>query len=352
MTISCRQRRTQIRESDSRRRILNDRGELEVKPGDFVQVAIESLEDGFGSTKLSRDRAKRLSAWLDLEAAMNEGRIVSGLVHGRVKGGLTVLMNGTARIPARLAGGYAPDQGHHALRRQGDGVQGHQAGSQAQQRGGFPPRRAGGIHGRRSPGAARQPEGRPGDQRAWSRTSPITARLWIWAESTACCISPTWPGAASSIPSEMVQVGRKSKPRCSSSIRKRTAYPWASSSWATIPGSALAGRYPAGHPHVRQGGQPDRLRLLRRNRTGHRRPGACVRDGLDQQERQPFQGGRTGRRSGSDGAGYRRRQAPHLLGHEAVQAQSLGRVLDELQEGRQGQGRRSSPSPTSAFSSA
>ncbi|MGA7180568.1 MAG: 30S ribosomal protein S1 [Thiobacillaceae bacterium] len=82
---------------------LNDRGEIEVKPGDFVQVAIESLEDGFGSTKLSRDRAKRLSAWLDLEAAMNEGRIVTGLVQGRVKGGLTVLMNGLrAFLPGSL----------------------------------------------------------------------------------------------------------------------------------------------------------------------------------------------------------------------------------------------------------
>ena len=81
----------------------NDRGEIEVKPGDFVQVAIESLEDGFGSTKLSRDRAKRLAAWLDLEAAMNEGRIVSGLVAGKVKGGLTVLMNGLrAFLPGSL----------------------------------------------------------------------------------------------------------------------------------------------------------------------------------------------------------------------------------------------------------
>jgi small subunit ribosomal protein S1 len=81
----------------------NDRGEIEVKPGDFIQVAIESLEDGFGSTKLSRDRAKRLAAWLDLEAAMNEGRIVTGLVQGRVKGGLTVLMNGLrAFLPGSL----------------------------------------------------------------------------------------------------------------------------------------------------------------------------------------------------------------------------------------------------------
>src|SRR5215472_15086044 len=45
----------------------NDKGEVEVKPGDFVTVAIESLEDGYGETRLSRDKAKRLKAWQDLE---------------------------------------------------------------------------------------------------------------------------------------------------------------------------------------------------------------------------------------------------------------------------------------------
>jgi small subunit ribosomal protein S1 len=80
-----------------------DRGDLEVVVGDFVQVAIESLEDGFGSTKLSRDRARRLAAWLDLEAAMEEGRIVKGLVNGKVKGGLTVMINGIrAFLPGSL----------------------------------------------------------------------------------------------------------------------------------------------------------------------------------------------------------------------------------------------------------
>jgi small subunit ribosomal protein S1 len=81
----------------------NDRGELEVNIGDFVAVAIESLEDGYGSTKLSRDRAKRLAAWLDLEAAMGEGRVVKGLIHGKVKGGLTVMCNGIrAFLPGSL----------------------------------------------------------------------------------------------------------------------------------------------------------------------------------------------------------------------------------------------------------
>ncbi len=81
----------------------NDRGELEVAVGDFVKVAIESIEDGYGSTKLSRDRARRLAAWLDLEAAMEEGRVVKGLINGKVKGGLTVMCNGIrAFLPGSL----------------------------------------------------------------------------------------------------------------------------------------------------------------------------------------------------------------------------------------------------------
>ncbi|MEW6415079.1 MAG: 30S ribosomal protein S1 [Pseudomonadota bacterium] len=81
----------------------NDQGEIEAKVGDFVSVAIESIEDGFGATKLSRERAKKLAAWLDLEAAMNEGRIVKGMVQGKVKGGLTVLVGGLrAFLPGSL----------------------------------------------------------------------------------------------------------------------------------------------------------------------------------------------------------------------------------------------------------
>jgi small subunit ribosomal protein S1 len=81
----------------------NDQGEIEANIGDFVSVAIESIEDGFGATKLSRERAKKLAAWLDLEAAMNEGRIVTGMVQGKVKGGLTVLVGGLrAFLPGSL----------------------------------------------------------------------------------------------------------------------------------------------------------------------------------------------------------------------------------------------------------
>jgi small subunit ribosomal protein S1 len=81
----------------------SDRGELEVKEGDFVSVAIDSLEDGFGETRLSRDRAKRLAAWVQLEQSLDSGDLVSGTVTGKVKGGLTVMTNGIrAFLPGSL----------------------------------------------------------------------------------------------------------------------------------------------------------------------------------------------------------------------------------------------------------
>jgi len=81
----------------------NDRGEVEAKPGDFISVAIESLEDGYGETRLSRDKAKRLAAWHELEEALEKGNIVQGTINGKVKGGLTVMVNGIrAFLPGSL----------------------------------------------------------------------------------------------------------------------------------------------------------------------------------------------------------------------------------------------------------
>ena len=82
---------------------FNASGVIEVAPGDFVTVAIESLENGYGETKLSREKAKRLAAWVELEVAMEEGRIVEGYVSGKVKGGLTAMVNGIrAFLPGSL----------------------------------------------------------------------------------------------------------------------------------------------------------------------------------------------------------------------------------------------------------
>lgn len=82
---------------------LNDQGELEVQAGDYVSVAIDALENGYGDTILSRDKAKRLASWLNLEKALEEGEIISGTVTGKVKGGLTVMVNGIrAFLPGSL----------------------------------------------------------------------------------------------------------------------------------------------------------------------------------------------------------------------------------------------------------
>jgi small subunit ribosomal protein S1 len=82
---------------------MTDGGVMDAKIGDFISVAIESLENGFGETRLSRDKAKRLASWLDLEDALEKGRIVQGMVNGKVKGGLTVMVNGIrAFLPGSL----------------------------------------------------------------------------------------------------------------------------------------------------------------------------------------------------------------------------------------------------------
>ncbi|MFG6457076.1 30S ribosomal protein S1 [Roseateles sp. BYS96W] len=81
----------------------NDQGELEVQVGDFVSVAIDAIENGYGDTILSRDKAKRLASWLSLETALESGDFVTGTVSGKVKGGLTVLVNGIrAFLPGSL----------------------------------------------------------------------------------------------------------------------------------------------------------------------------------------------------------------------------------------------------------
>lgn len=86
-----------------REEFLNDQGEIEVQVGDFVQVAIEQLENGFGETRLSRERAKRVAAWNYLEEALTQGSLISGTITGKVKGGLTVMANSVrAFLPGSL----------------------------------------------------------------------------------------------------------------------------------------------------------------------------------------------------------------------------------------------------------
>jgi len=68
----------------------NERGEIEVNLGDDVEVALDSVEDGSGETRLSREKAKRARTWSRLEASFEKQEIVKGIINGRVKGGFTV----------------------------------------------------------------------------------------------------------------------------------------------------------------------------------------------------------------------------------------------------------------------
>ncbi len=82
---------------------LNDKGELEVAVGDSVDVALDAVEDGFGVTKLSREKAKRAESWIRLEAAHEAGEIVTGRITDKVKGGFTVdVINIRAFLPGSL----------------------------------------------------------------------------------------------------------------------------------------------------------------------------------------------------------------------------------------------------------
>ncbi len=81
----------------------NEAGEVDAKAGDFVLVAIEMLEDGYGETRLSREKAKRIAAWNDLDKALTDSILVKGFITGKVKGGLTVMVNGIrAFLPGSL----------------------------------------------------------------------------------------------------------------------------------------------------------------------------------------------------------------------------------------------------------
>ncbi|AJQ98688.1 SSU ribosomal protein S1p [Hafnia paralvei ATCC 29927] len=81
----------------------NAQGELEIQVGDEVDVALDAVEDGFGETQLSREKAKRHEAWITLEKAYEEAATVTGVINGKVKGGFTVELNGIrAFLPGSL----------------------------------------------------------------------------------------------------------------------------------------------------------------------------------------------------------------------------------------------------------
>ncbi|MGI9252005.1 MAG: 30S ribosomal protein S1 [Pseudohongiellaceae bacterium] len=86
-----------------RNQFLDEQGGFSLQVGDEVKVALEAVEDGFGATRLSREKARRAESWMELEAAYEKNDVVSGIINGKVKGGFTVDINNIrAFLPGSL----------------------------------------------------------------------------------------------------------------------------------------------------------------------------------------------------------------------------------------------------------
>ena len=314
----------------------SDRGEVEAKPGDFVKVAIESLEDGHGETRLSREKAKRLAAWLDLEEALEKGTVVSGVINGKVKGGLTVTVNGIrAFLPGSLVDirpvkdttPYENKQMEFKVikldRKRNNVVVSRRAVLEASQGAEREALLATLQEGAVVKGIVKNIT----DYGAFVDLGGIDGLLHI--------TDLAWRRVKH--PSEILTVGDEveakvlkfdqEKNRVSLGLKQLGEDPWVGLSRRYPPGTRLFGKvsnltdYGAfveieagieGLVHVSE--------MDWTNKNVH-----------------PVQGRAARRRSRGDGAGDRRRPPAHLARDEAVHAQSVGRVRHEPQEGRQGE---------------
>jgi small subunit ribosomal protein S1 len=192
-----------------------------INVGDTVEVYLDRVENARGEAQISREKARREEAWDRLEKAYAAELRVDGAIFGRVKGGFTVDLGGAVAFlpgsqvdvrPVRdagpLMGMKQPFQILKMDRRRGNIVVSRRAileESRAEQRAE--------VIGNLTEGQW---------STAWSRTSPNTVRSLTWAVLTACCTSPTWPGAASTTRRKSLPLVRLSKCRSSRSTRKPT----------------------------------------------------------------------------------------------------------------------------------
>ena len=103
----------------------NEQGESDVSVGDEFEVALDAVEDGFGETKLSREKAVRARTWTELEKSFENSEVVTGVINGRVKGGFTVeIDNVRAFLPGSLVD-VRPVRDPALSRRQKPGIQGY-----------------------------------------------------------------------------------------------------------------------------------------------------------------------------------------------------------------------------------
>ena len=173
----------------------NAQGELEIQVGDEVDVALDAVEDGFGETLLSREKAKRHEAWITLEKAYEEAETVVGVINGKVKGGFTVELNG---IRAFLPGSLVDVRPvRDTLHLEGKELE-FKVIKLDQKRNNVVVSRRAVIE---SENSAERDQLLKTCRKAWKskvslRTSLTTAHSLTWAALMACCTSPTWLGNA------------------------------------------------------------------------------------------------------------------------------------------------------------
>jgi small subunit ribosomal protein S1 len=247
----------------------NDQGEVEVQAGDFVSVAIDAIENGYGDTILSRDKAKRLASWMSLEKALESGEFVTGTTTGKVKGGLTVLVNG---IRAFLPGSLIDTRPIKDLSPYENKTLEFKVIKLDRKRNNV-------VLSRRAVVEASMGEERAKLMETLKEGSIVRGVVKNITEYGAFVDLGGIDGLLHITDMAWRRVRHREEPR--------------------VPGSQADGRrsvagrvppLPARHPHVRQGHQHRRLRRVRGTRARHRRPGARLRNGLDQQERGPVQG--------------------------------------------------------------
>jgi small subunit ribosomal protein S1 len=180
---------------------VDDNGEFKLKIGDRVKVAMEVVDDGWGETRLSREKARRAESWMMLEEAFEKNAVVAGIINGKVKGGFTVDINDIRAFSGSLADIRPLRETAHL---EGKPLE-FKVIKLDQRRNNVAASRRAVLEQENSAerDAAVIAAGRPGSQGV---KLPITARSSISAASMVCCTSPIWRRRIRH-PSEMVNVG-------------------------------------------------------------------------------------------------------------------------------------------------
>jgi predicted RNA-binding protein with RPS1 domain len=316
---------------------VDDKGDFKLKIGDQVKVAMEVVDDGFGETRLSREKARRAESWMMLEEAFEKNAVVTGIINGKVKGGFTVdITDIRAFLPGSLVDIRPLRETAHlegkplefkvikldqrrnnvvvsrrAVLEQENSVEREALLSSLQE-------------GQEVKGVVKNLT----DYGAFVDLGGVDGLLHI--------TDMAWRRIRH--PSEMVNVGDEVAVKILKFDREKNRVSLGMKQLGDDPWVDLMRRYPEGARVMATVTNLTDYGCFAEIQEGCRRSRARFGDGLDEQEH-PSVESRLGRRSGrSDGARHRRRAPPYFARHQAVPSESVGRVRAEIRKGRSHQG--------------